>query len=473
MKILLTGLNHKTAPVELRERLAIPSEALPETTRTLLAEPGVHEALILSTCNRVELLVSHESTEPELRRFLESHFSVEDGTLASHLYHHHDMEAVRHLFRVASSLDSMVVGEPQILGQVKSAYAVSRSVGAIKSPLDKLLQQAFSAAKRVRSETEIGSSSVSIASVAVDLAKRIFGSLQGKSVLLVGAGKMSELAARHLLQNGAKSILVANRTFDRAVRLAQQFKGQAIRYDDLHARAGEADILITSTGAPQPIFRVADAQQFLHRRRNRPMFFIDIAVPRDVEPAVNRLEGVFLYDIDDLQSVAVSNLVDRSREAERAEAIIAEEAERYRKRVRSIDAAPAIVGLQASAEEMRQAELRRARARLQSLTPEQQAAVETLTRGLMNKFLHLPLLALKEAASEGDVVTLEAIRNAFHLGPESELESQITVQEAQTHVCEADCDCPDQQVIESSPLSETASAHANEAVVAGVNKGRS
>ena len=413
MRFLVTGLNHKTAPVELRERLAIGQDALPETTRALLARPGVQEAMILSTCNRVELVVAHNGHEPHLPEFLAEHFSLDRGELEPHLYRYQDEEAIRHMFRVAASLDSMVVGEAQILGQVKQSWNLARELGAVKGPLDKLLQGAFTAAKRVRTETEIGSSSVSIASVAVDLARRIFGSLEGKKILIVGAGKMSELAARHLMQHGADSILVANRTYDRAVRLAEQFLGAAIRFEELHARAHEADILITSTGASDKILGVEQAQAILHRRKGQPVFVIDIAVPRDVDPQVNRLEGMFLYDIDDLQQVAVSNLVDRGHEAAKAEAIIVEETERFRRRIRTIDIAPVLVDVQGTAEELRQAELHRQRGLLQSLTPEQQEAVEALTRGLMNKFMHMPLQALKAAAREGDEAALEAIRAMF------------------------------------------------------------
>ncbi len=315
------------------------------------------------------------------------------------------------------------VGEPQILGQVKESYTAARSVGAVQTHLEKLLQSTFTVAKKVRNKTQIGSSSVSIASVAVDLAKKIFGSLEGKRVLLVGAGKMSELAARHLMQQGADSIFVANRTHDRAVRLAKNFRGDAIRFDDIYAMADQADIIITSTGSQEHIFRREHGQQFLHKRRNRPMFFIDIAVPRDIDPEMNRVEGVFLYDIDDLQSVSVSHLGERTREAQRAEVIIAEEVLRFQRRVQALNAAPMIVDLLNSAEEMRLAELRRAQARLQSLTPEQQAAVESLTRGLMNKFLHLPMQAIKVAALEADTVMLDVMRAAFHLSPAPEPQS--------------------------------------------------
>jgi glutamyl-tRNA reductase len=415
MKLLLTGVNHKTAPVELREQLAIAPERLGEATRALLELPGVHEAMILSTCNRVELLACHESSSPDLLSFLESYLGINAASLRPHTYEYSETDAVRHLFRVAASLDSMVVGEPQILGQVKESYTTARSVGAVQMHLEKLLQATFTVAKKVRSETEIGSSSVSIASVAVDLAKKIFGSLHGKRVLLVGAGKMSELAARHLMQQGADSILIANRTHERALRLAHAFQGHAVRFEDLHATADQADIIITSTGSQEPIFRRQDGQKFLHKRRNRPMFFIDIAVPRDIDPEINRVDGVFLYDIDDLQSVAASHMASRAREAQRAEAIIANEILQYQRRAQALNATPMIVGLQNTAEEMRQAELRRAQTRLQSLTPEQRAAVEALTRGLMNKFLHLPMQAIKAAALEADTVMLDAMRAVFNL----------------------------------------------------------
>ena len=420
MKILLTGLNHKTAPVELRERLAIAPESLAEETRSLLGHAGIREGMILSTCNRVELLVCYEGGEPELAAYLDQRYAVDAASLQPHLYYHRETEAVRHLFRVASSLDSMVVGEPQILGQVKESYTAARSVGAVGSGLERLLQAAFSAAKKVRTQTQIGASSVSIASVAVDLARKIFGSLEGKRVLLVGAGKMSELAARHLMQQGAGSLLISNRTHERAVRLAQKFQGHVVRFEDLYARGDEADILITSTGSPEFLFRAPHAQQFLQRRRNRPMIFIDIAVPRDVDPEINRLDGIFLYDIDDLQSVAAGNISNRSIEAERAQAILEQEIERYQRRLQSLDVVPTLVNLQTYAEEMRKAELRHAQSRLQSLTPEQMAAVEAVTRGLVNKFLHHPLHALKNAAQEGDTATIDAIRAAFQIGPSIE-----------------------------------------------------
>jgi glutamyl-tRNA reductase len=412
-RLVLLGINHNTAPIEVRERLAIPSTRLADATRTLLHQPGIREGLILSTCNRVELLTLQDDTteaadaqpqtKTDLLRFLHEYFAVPQHDIQPHLYEHRDREAVRHLFRVASSLDSMVVGEPQILGQVKESYTIAREVGAVSTHLESLLQRTFTVAKKIRTETQIGSSSVSIASVAVDLARKIFGSLQGKTVLLVGAGKMSELAARHLIQQGAASILVVNRTQARAEKLAADFatptvQTEAIPFDALYEQAPRADIVIASTGAPQKIFDRSHGQQFLHARRNRPMFFIDIAVPRDVDPRMNEVEGCFVYDIDDLQQVAAANLADRSREAEAAETIVSREVDKYQERLQSRDAVPAILALQQNAEAIREAELIRSQAKLADLTPQQREAVEALTRSLTAKLLHPQLTALREAA---------------------------------------------------------------------------
>jgi len=442
MTLALVGVNHKTTVIELRERLAIGRDDLPAVTRALAEVPGVLECMIVSTCNRVELLAAVDGAGADLAGFLHRQFGLDPGQLAPHLYEHRDRQAVRHLFRVAASLDSMVVGEPQILGQVKDAFAAAHEAGTIAGQLEHLLQSAFAAAKRARSETEIGSHSVSIASVAVDLARKVFGSLSGRTVLIVGAGKMSEIAARHLVQHGAGSILVANRTLDRARDLSERFDGRVVHFDQIYEAASEADIVITSTGAPHPIFRPEHGQAFLHRRRNRPMFFIDIAVPRDVDPEMVRLEGIFVYDIDDLQAVASSHLAERSRVAEDAESLISTEVERFVERQRAVSAAPAIVALQRQAEEMRQAELRRLSARLGTLSPEQAAAVEALTRGLVNKFLHQPMQALKQAARDNDAARLDALCDAWSLplvrepapvadvGPNAAVQESASVAEA-------------------------------------------
>jgi glutamyl-tRNA reductase len=416
MNFLLMGVNHRTAPVEVRERLAIPESHLPNAMQRLAKYPGIEEGLILSTCNRVELLANTQNGSADLRGFFREYFQIDPSSYDQYLYEYRGDHAVHHLFRVAASLDSMVVGEPQILGQVKEAYAMARALGTVHSQLDALISRSFSVAKRVRSETAVGSSAVSVASVAVDLAKKIFGSLQGRAVYLVGAGKMSELAARHLQAHGAGAIFVANRTHYRAQQLAEKFSGEAIRFDDLYDTADRADIIITSTGAPCAIFRREHAERFLARRKNRPMFFIDIAVPRDVHPEVNKLDGIFVYDIDDLQAAVASHVADRQSEAQRAEAIVDAEVERFQSRLKTLEVVPTIVSLQEHLETIRQAEIDRVRGRLGPLSPDQELAVDAMTRGIIKKIMHTPVSALKTAAREPEATTLiELIRKLFNL----------------------------------------------------------
>lgn len=424
MNFQLIGINHKTAPVEVREKFNIPESQIPDALKYLLAHPGVDGGIILCTCNRVEILAQTTNGSADLRSFLGRHFQVDMGKFSEHLYELREQEAVRHIFRVASSLDSMVVGEPQILGQVKEAYATARALGAVQPHLEQLMTRAFAVAKRVRTETAIGSSSVSVASVAVDLAKKIFGSLKGKYVYLVGAGKMSELAARHLLSNGAASIFVANRTHERAVELAQKFDGEAIRFEQLYETCDRADIVITSTGAPHAIFRPEHGELFLARRKNRPMFFIDIAVPRNVSPELNKLDGIFVYDIDDLQQAVTSHVADRKKEAEHAEEIISSEIERFQTRLQTLEVVPTIVSLQDHFETIRQAEIDRVRGRLGELSSEQERALDTLTRGIINKIMHTPMRTLKTAAREPEATTLiDVVRRLFNLENKNETKS--------------------------------------------------
>ena len=416
MSFRLIGVNHNTAPVEVRERLAIPESRLPDALKRLVQHPGVDEGLILCTCNRVELLARTRDGTADLRGFLQDYFQLGASDLEPHIYDYSEAEAVRHLFRVTASLDSMIVGEAQILGQVKEAYATARAVGAVHSQLDLLLTRAFAVAKRVRTETAVGTSAVSVASVAVELAKKIFGSLQGKHVYLVGAGKMSELAARHLQAHGAASIFVANRTYERAEQLAAKFHGEAIHFSEIYNTCDRADIVITSTGAPVAIFKREHGEIFLSRRKNRPMFFIDIAVPRDVDPEMNKLDGIFVYDIDDLQQAVTSHIADRKKEAERAEFIINSEVERFQARLQTLDVVPTIVSLHDHLETIRQAEIDRVRGRLGSLSPEQELAIEALTRGIVNKIMHTPVSALKTAAHEPEATTVvDLVRRLFNL----------------------------------------------------------
>ncbi len=419
MKLQLIGVNHNSAPVEVRERLAIPEWRLAEACRQLAEHPGVEEGMILSTCNRVELIAHLKNGSGDLRAFLRDYFQLDLNQFERHLYEYREQDAIRHVFRVAASLDSMVLGEPQILGQVKEAYATARAVGAVRAQLDQLLTRAFAVAKRVRTETAVGSSAVSVASVAVELAKKIFGSLKGKQVYLVGAGKMSELAARHLLAHGCTSIFVANRTYDRAAYLAEKFDGQAIHFEELYETCDRGDIVISSTGAPHAIFRREHGELFLSRRKNRPMFFIDIAVPRDVDPEMNKLDGIFVYDIDDLQQAVSAHVADRKKEADRAEDIINSEVERFQARIQTLDVVPTIVSLQDHLETIRQAEIDRVRGRLGPLTPDQEMAVDALTRGIVNKIMHTPISTLKTAAREPEATTLiDQVRRLFNLQQE-------------------------------------------------------
>jgi glutamyl-tRNA reductase len=447
MKLLLFGISHHTAPVDLRERFAIPEDRLAAAVRVLLQAPGIREGMILSTCNRFEVLAvadgagayapaSDSEGSSDARALLRA-LHPEASSAEPAIYEHHDKAAVRHLFRVASSLDSMVVGEPQILGQVKLAYRIAREAGAIGRHLDPLVTRSFAVAKRVRTDTLIASSPVSISRAAVDLARQIFGNLNDKTVLLIGAGKMGETTARILLAAGARRLLVANRTVERARDIAAQFArasggktlgsdasietgseiyAEALPLSEVTERGYAADVVISCTGSAQPILCRADVARMLARRRRRPMLLLDIAVPRDIARDVEKLEQAFVYNIDDLQSVVASNLSDRRAEAEKAELIIGAEVEKFLRRSQALELAPLIRSLQQHAETLRLQELARLRSRLGSLTPEQETALDALTRGLMNKWLHQPLIELKNsAAGPLGIPTLEAAQRLFGL----------------------------------------------------------
>jgi glutamyl-tRNA reductase len=428
MNLIVIGVNHQTAPVEVREQFTISEARLPEALKTLAAQPGIEEAMIVSTCNRVELIARTKDADANLDGCLKKMYGVDAQSYRKYLYEYRERDAIRHVFRVASSLDSMVVGEPQILGQVKEAYATARAVGALNSQLDALYSRAFAVAKRVRTETAIATSAVSIASVAVELAQKIFGNLEGKSVYLVGAGKMCELAARHLLAHGATKLYVGNRTYERAAALAKKFNGEPISFDHLYETVDRADIVISSTGAPHTIFRKEHGERFLARRKNRPMFFIDIAVPRDVDPEMNKLDGIFVYDIDDLQQVVASHISDRRAEADRAEAIVQLEVDRFQARLQTLDVVPTIVSLQEHLETVRQAEIDRVRGRLGMLTPEQEMAIEALSRGIINKIMHTPITTLKSAARESSESTtiVDLVRKLFNLRDTRKSESETS-----------------------------------------------
>jgi glutamyl-tRNA reductase len=419
MKLLVTGVSHKTAPVEVRECLAFREEALPAALADLKRRDGVAEALILSTCNRVEVTVTTEdSADPRaiVDSFLADHKAVSPHTIGPHLYRLEGRDAIHHLFRVAASLDSMVVGEAQILGQLKAAYAAAKDSGAVCGWLEGLLTRAFSVAKRVRSETGIGQMAVSVSYAAVELARKIFGSLANRTVMIAGAGKMSELAARHLRSSGASHVFVTNRTHERAIEMAALFQGTPVEYTRFVAMLPEVDILIASSGAPHYILHKDEMQRVIAARRNRPVFLIDIAVPRNIEPSVNEIDNVFLYDIDDLQEVVNANLRERLKAAERAESLVAEEVERTMARLKVAEVTPTIVGLQEQLEQIRAGEIEKARRKYGPFTPEQEQAIEALTRGIVNKIAHGPISEIRNHAGhpEGAHV-VAAIRKAFHL----------------------------------------------------------
>jgi glutamyl-tRNA reductase len=417
MKLLLTGLSHKTAPLDLREKFAIPEASLPRTLQDL-QKLGASEAVVLSTCNRVEFaLSSADDVEPGaiFDRFLTDWHGAASN-FNGHIYRLESREAIQHLFRVAASLDSMVVGEPQILGQLKAAYAAAKLEGTVGGLLEMVMTKAFNVAKRVRSETGIGHMAVSVSYAAVELARSIFGSLKGQTVMIVGSGKMGELAAKHLRRSGATRILVTNRTWDRAVEMARLFDGRAVEYGQFHSVLHEVDIVITSTGAEHYIIGREDMQRVIARRKHRPMFLIDIAVPRNVDPAVNQIEGVFLKDVDDLEGVVDANLQERGKQAEQAEAIVRHEVEQMIARLRIVEVTPTIVSLQEQLEEIRAAEVTRALRRMPTLTPEQREQVELMSKSLINKIAHGPISELRRNAGhpEGGPV-IEAIRKVFHL----------------------------------------------------------
>jgi glutamyl-tRNA reductase len=421
MKLLVTGVSHKTAPVAVRERLAFAAGALPGALARLRACEGISEALILSTCNRVEVMVTCEDgceAQPAVDAFLREAYKQPLDGLEPHLYRFEGRDAIHHIFRVASSLDSMVVGEPQILGQLKQAYNLAREQGALSGLLENVLERAFSVAKRVRSETGIGQMAVSVSFAAVELARKIFGSLAGRTVMIVGAGKMSELAARHLRRSGASHIYVTNRTWERALELAEVFQGTPVEYDRFAAALPEVDILIASSGAPHYILNKGDIERVIAARRNRPMFLIDIAVPRNIAPAVNDVDNAFLYDIDDLEEVVKANLRERFKEAEHAEQIVVHEVERMVARLKVQEVTPTIVSLQEQLEQVRLTELEKARRRLGPLTPQQEEVLEALTRGIVNKIAHGPISELRRQAGRPEgVPVIAAIRRVFGLEP--------------------------------------------------------
>ena len=419
MSIVLVGLNHKTAPVEVRERLAFSDEACAESLRALVDGETVREGLIVSTCNRVEVLAAAGQQAPDavgrLSEFLSRVRSVPVELFSGHLYTHADEAAVRHVFRVASSLDSMVVGEPQVLGQVRHAYSLAVEAGTAGRVLHKLVHHALRVAKRVRTETGIAASAVSVRYTAVELGRKIFGSLKGATVLLVGAGEMAELAAQHLAGAGAARVLVTNRTYETAQRLAVTFGGEALEFSALEEALAQADVVICSTAAPGYIVTPEMAERARAARRNRPAFYIDISVPRNVDPAVAKLSNLFVFDVDDLEAVVASNLREREREAERAEMIVETEVAQFKQALRDLDIGPTVGALKEKLRRIAQDEFERQRGRLGELTPEQEQAIEALLIATVNKISHPVIHRMRRSYDAGGENDVQAWREVFGL----------------------------------------------------------
>ena len=430
MNLIIVGLSHKTAPVEIREKLSFPSQTIGEPLNRLCTSYGINEGVIISTCNRVEIFAVTRDIEKglwQLKRFMSDYHNIPMEGLDEHLYTYTSEDAARHIFRVASGLDSMVLGEPQIFGQVKDAYGYAlqhRTAGVI---INKLFHKAFSVAKRIRTETKIGSSAVSISYAAVELAKKIFGTLEGKSVMLIGAGEMAELAAKHLLSNGVQEIIVANRTYERAIEMAKGFNGTPIMFREFPHYLKRVDIVIASTAAPKYIIRPEQIDEVIKERKNRSMFFIDISVPRNVDPLINNIDNIYLYNVDDLQGVVEANMKERAKEARAAEVIIDEEIENFYKWVKSLDVVPTIVALKKKIEDIRKGEVEKALSGLNGLQEKDIQVIDAMTKAIVNKIVHDPVTHLKKEANkvEGDFY-IEAARRLFDLNTEEvEVEKKI------------------------------------------------
>ena len=420
MHLVVIGLNHKTAPVALREKLSVSEGQLPDALKDLASREGISECLILSTCNRTEVYAytATKADDAVITNWMGEFFAVAVIEFEPLIYSWSGHKAVEHVFRVAAGIDSMVLGEAQILGQVKTAYAAAIQAGTTGTLLGGLFQQAISVGKRARTETEIGRGAFSVGSVAVGLAKSIFDELKERVVLIVGAGEMGELTATHLLASGATTLLVANRTYERAVGLAERFGGRAVNFEDMQSAMQSADIVITSTGADEPIISRKIVSAVMHARRGRPLFFIDIAVPRDVEPGVGTLDGVFVYDIDDLQAAVESHVAQRRGEVMKVEEIIGAEVADFIVRFRALDAVPVITALRYKFEGIRLQELKRLNERLSRLTPEELELIDTTTRSIINRICHTPMLQIKDYAAREDSSTrLDAIRELFGICP--------------------------------------------------------
>jgi len=405
MKIVVVGLNHKTASVEIREKLAFSGPKLEEGIGQLMNMPEVKESALLSTCNRVELFTcvgNVPAAVENIMNFLSAFHGLERNDFEKSLFVHSDSEAVRHVFRVASSLDSMVVGEPQILGQLKDTFELALSKKTTGVLLNQLMKKAISTAKRIRTETGIAENAVSISFAAVELARKIFTDLQDKSFMLMGAGEMAELAARHLVNNGVRDVKVVNRTYERGCELAREFNGKAVRFEDFLHELVHTDIVICSTGAPAYVLLKDQMNKVMKERKHRPVFVIDISVPRNIDPEINNIENVYLYDVDNLQDVVQTNIHERKKEADKAEVIIAEEVGKFIKWMASLDSVPTILALRRKAEEIKNEELAKFSAKCPDMEDSKMKAVEYMVASIINKLIHPPTVALKQDTEDRD-----------------------------------------------------------------------
>ncbi|MCX7918557.1 MAG: glutamyl-tRNA reductase [bacterium] len=425
MNILTLGLNHLTAPIEIREKLAFSESQIPVALTRLREMTQASEAVILTTCNRVEIYIVADATVSEMihttKQFLAEFHQIPISHFALNLYIHHGNGAVRHLFRVAASLDSMVLGEAQILGQVKEAYELAKKTGNTGFMLNTVFQRAFNVAKEIRSKTDIGKGAVSISSVAVELARKIFGELSNRSVMIIGAGEMSEHTLRHLVDAGASSVIVSNRNYERAVKLAAAYRGQAERFDTCFNRMVDVDIVISSTGSPRFIIRKEDMLPVMRARKHKPIFLIDIAVPRDIDPQVESLDNVYLYNIDHLQQVANNNRALRQQELAKCEAIIDKEVQEFNQWYHALAVTPVIKKLNAKLDHIRLKELEKTLYQLDELSPEQKEKIGYLTQRIMNQFLNSPLEQLKKRAASGNgIIYSQVVTELFELEKETD-----------------------------------------------------
>lgn len=418
--LVLVGLSHKTAPVEIREKLVFPSDKLTNALNRLVSKPSIGEAVILSTCNRTEIYAFTEKTDEalsEIKRFISEYHGISLANLNGYLYEKSSLEVAKHIFMVASSLDSMIIGEAQILGQTKEAYCKSLECGTAGMVLNRLFKNAISIGKSVRASTSIGESAVSISYAAVELAKRLFDDLSNKAILLIGAGEMGELTAKHLISNGVKKVFVTNRTLQRAIELGEMFNGEALPFEELAKSLSLADIIITSTGAPGYVIKKSMMSDAMKIRRNKPVFLIDIAVPRDVEPEVNKLYNAYLYDIDDLQGVVETNMDERQKEAEKAYAIIEQNIEDFYRWTAMLDVVPAITALKQKAENIKNKELKKAISILNGIDESQIEIMDAMAQAMINKLLHSPIVKMKELAAEKNgSIDVEFVEELFDLG---------------------------------------------------------